>query len=37
MKSVNIWFEDDDFETLTTAKGEQTWREFVLTLIRSKT
>ena len=30
MKSIQIWFEDADFEKLQRAKGSTTWRKFLL-------
>ena len=36
MKNINIMFDDQDFELLENAKQEQTWREFILTLVKSK-
>jgi len=32
MKSITVYFEDQDFEDLSKLKGEMTWREFVLQL-----
>jgi len=38
MKTLNINFDDEDFELLNEAKGnEQTWKEFMLTLVQPKT
>ena len=34
MKTVNITFEDSEFEKLDEAKGRLTWREFFLQLIK---
>ena len=36
MKTINATFEDEEFERLEIAKGDNTWREFILTLIESK-
>jgi hypothetical protein len=36
MKTINITFEDEEFELLTTAKKGLNWREFVLTLVETK-
>jgi hypothetical protein len=36
MKNINVTFEDEEFDSLENAKEEQTWREFILTLVRSK-
>lgn len=37
MKTLNIPLEDSDYEELENAKGELSWREFVLTLKKRKT
>jgi hypothetical protein len=34
MKSINITFEDSEFEALLRKKGDRSWREFILTLIK---
>ena len=36
MKTINVTFEDGEFELLEVAKGGDNWREFILTLVRSK-
>lgn len=36
MKTINVTFEDEEMLTLENCKAEQTWREFILTLVRSK-
>jgi hypothetical protein len=37
MKTINVTFEDNEFELLDEAKGQQqNWREFILTLVVSK-
>ncbi len=36
MKQLNVVFEDEDYDLLITAKGETPWREFILTLVKSK-
>lgn len=36
VKSINVFFEDDDYDKLITAKGEISWRDFILTLVSSK-
>lgn len=36
MKTINVTFEDKEFELLEVAKGEDNWREFILTLVQSK-
>ncbi|KKL94688.1 hypothetical protein LCGC14_1862240 [marine sediment metagenome] len=36
MKSINVIFEDEDYEKLEKAKGELGWREFILTLIKKE-
>lgn len=33
MKTVNIVFEDEEFERLKKAKGELSWRAFILKLL----
>ena len=33
MKSLQVWFEDEDFEKLQRAKGKATWRKFFLSLV----
>lgn len=32
MKSIQVYFEDEDYEKLLARKGNKTWREFILTL-----
>lgn len=34
MKSINVTFEDKEAETLKKAKGQQSWRKYILTLIK---
>lgn len=36
MKTINVTFEDNEFDSLETAKGETGWREFILTLVTTK-
>ena len=37
MKTINVTFEDEEFESLDQAKGlEMNWREFILTLVEPK-
>jgi predicted CopG family antitoxin len=36
MKTINVTFEDEEFDELETAKGEDNWRDFILTLVTSK-
>ena len=36
MKNINIPMDDEDFELLNEAKGEQTWLEFLMTLVQPK-
>jgi hypothetical protein len=36
MKNINVTFEDEEFSALENAKADETWREFILTLVRSK-
>ena len=38
MKTLNITFEDEDYDLLSEAKGEDLgWRDFFLTLVKPKT
>jgi hypothetical protein len=32
MRTINVTFENREYERLTKAKGEKTWREFILSL-----
>ena len=34
MKSINVTFEDEEFKRLEKAKGEKSWREFILQLVK---
>ena len=34
MKTLNIPLEDKEYSALEKAKGEMTWREFVLKLVK---
>jgi hypothetical protein len=36
MKTINVTFDNEEMLTLENAKGDLTWREFILTLVRSK-
>lgn len=36
MKSVNVVFEDSEFEALLKAKGTKSWHDFILTLKEAK-
>jgi predicted CopG family antitoxin len=36
MKQLNIVFEDDEYKKLIEKKGKQTWREFILRLLKVK-
>lgn len=37
MKNINVTFEDEDYELLYEAKGEDKgWRDFILTLVKPK-
>ena len=36
MKTINETFTDEEFEALLKAKGEKTWRDFILTLLKQK-
>jgi len=32
MKSINVYFEDAEYERLIEKKGEKSWHDFILTL-----
>lgn len=32
MKSINITFEDEEFEALTKARKEENWHDFIMSL-----
>lgn len=34
MKKVNLFLEDEQYEKLIKAKGDMTWIEFVMTLVK---
>ena len=34
MKTLNVVFEDKEYADLEKAKGDMTWRVFVLTLVK---
>jgi len=34
MRSIQIYFEDEDFEKLEKLKGELSWRNFILNLVK---
>lgn len=36
MKTINVTFEDENFEELLIAKGENNWMDFILTLLPKK-
>ena len=36
MKSINVYFEDEDYKRLEKEKGSLTWRDFILKLIKLK-
>jgi hypothetical protein len=36
MKSIQVYFEDADFEKLEKQKGKQSWREYILTMAKVK-
>lgn len=36
VKRLHETFTDEEYDLLTTAKGQHTWREFILTLVQSK-
>ena len=33
MKQLNVYLDDRDYELLKAAKGERTWREFLMTVV----
>ncbi len=33
MKSINITFEDTEFNKLKTAKGDMSWHDFIMTML----
>lgn len=35
MKNITVVFEDKDFERLVKAKGDKTWRAFILQLLEA--
>jgi len=34
MKTINVTFEDEEFEALSNRKDSKSWREFILSLIQ---
>lgn len=36
MKTLNIPLEDVEYESLAQAKGEQSWHDFVMSLVKKK-
>lgn len=36
MKTINVTFEDLEFEQLNIIKGDDSWRDFILTLTQTK-
>jgi predicted CopG family antitoxin len=36
MKTINVTFEDEEFEQLNDAKGDDNWRDFILVLVKPK-
>jgi len=36
MKSINVYFEDEDYKKLIKKKGDLTWRDFILKLLEKK-
>lgn len=36
MKSLMVTFENDEWELLIKAKGEETWRKFLISLAESR-
>ena len=37
MKTINVTFEDNEYESLKAEKGDLTWRDFILTLTKENT
>jgi predicted CopG family antitoxin len=37
MKTINVTFEDEEYQALLKKKGDLTWREFILELLKEKT
>jgi hypothetical protein len=35
-KTINVSFEDDEFEDLTAAKGNESWHDFILSKAPAK-
>ena len=36
MKTINVTFEDEEFEQLNAIKQNDNWREFILNLVKPK-
>ena len=36
MKSIQVFFEDEDFAQLDAKKGDRSWREFILEIAKIK-
>jgi len=36
MKTINVTFEDEEYEKLTLQKGEISWRQYILKLIKEE-
>ncbi len=36
MKNLHVVFEDEDYKILKESKGEETWRSFLLSLVRER-
>jgi len=36
MKTINVTFEDEEYEMLTAIKMDENWRNFILTLVQPK-
>lgn len=36
MKSINVYFENKEFEKLSRAKGDLSWHDFIMNLIKNK-
>lgn len=36
MKTINVTFEDEEFELLNNAKSNDSWHDFILTLVTTR-
>jgi hypothetical protein len=34
MKTINVTFEDEEYDLLQTVKEDMSWREFIMSLVR---